>query len=329
VTAPAASIAIAGSVPVINEPIFKVVTYTGNGSTLAVTGLGFQPSVVWTKRRSGATGDHVVYDSVRGATKYWRPSNTGAEVTSATTLTSFDSDGFSLGSSTVSNVSTAPYVAWCWSNIGSTSSNTDGTITTTVAKNNSTGVSVFTYTGNGTSGATLGHGLNEEPDLVIIKNIGAIGTAALVGSPLLAANNALNLFATSASSTNTANYQGYSSTTITLGSGSNVNSNTNTYVGYAFVSRTNKSKIDTYSGTGTTDNSITTGFTPSFVLIKSLSIGDWMYFDSARGVTEQLIHTTAVATTVDKITFDASGFTVKANANTNTNAQTFLYMAFV
>ena len=332
VAVPAGDIAVAAVAPTTSitvPPVFKVVTYTGNGSTLTVSGLNFEPSVVWTKRRSGATGDHVVYDNVRGTTKYWRPSNSGAEVTSATTLTSFDSDGFTLGSSTVSNVNTAPYVAWCWPDLGSAASNIDGTITTSVATSAGMGLSIFTYTGNGSSGATVGHGLGEEPDFVIVKNLGASSTVAIAGSPLLAANSYLNVFGNNASASNSAYLQGYSSTTVTLGTINNTNANTNTYVGYAFVSVTNKSKINTYSGTGTTDNSITTGFTPSFVLIKSLSIGDWMYFDTARGATEQLIHTTAVATTVDKITFDANGFTVKANQNTNTNAQTFLYMAFL
>jgi hypothetical protein len=312
----------------LNQSVFETVTYTGNGSTLTVTGVGFQPSIVWTKRRSGATGDHVIYDQMRGATIYWRPSNTGTEITSATTLTSFDSDGFTLGNSTVSNVNNAAYVSWCWPPLGANVSDTNGTITTTVSKYDAYGISVFTYTGNGSSGATIGHGLSSTPDFVLIKNRGASGTAGSVGSPLLTSNHFLNISANSASASNSTLFQGYGSTNVTLGNSANVNANANTYIGYAFASKIGKSKIATYSGTGATDNSITTGFTPSFILIKSLSSGNWMYFDDVRGVTEQLIHTTAVATTVDKITFDANGFTVKANADTNTNAVTFIYMAF-
>lgn len=309
-------------------PVFRAVIYTGNASTLSVTGAGFEPSLVWTKRRTGATGDHAVYDSVRGIEKYWEPNTGDAEVTNANSLTAFNADGFTLGNAAVSNTNNAEYVSWLWTALGAASSNTDGTITTQLAVNSSAGLAAFTYTGTGAN-ATLGHGLGVTPDLVLIKNRNSGSTACLVGGPLLGTNGSLNLTTNGATNTNTTIYRGTSSTTISVGTQQNLNANTWTYVGYAIASIAGISKVASYTGTGATDQFVSCGFNPQYVLIKATSTtGNWLHYDTARGVTKELIHTTAVESTVDKITFGSGGFTVKANQNTNTSSVTYLYLAF-
>jgi hypothetical protein len=124
----------------------NVVLYTGNNSTQSISGVGFQPDWVWIKERD-AVEDHFLFDSVRGATKYIRSNTTDAEGTLANYLTSFDSDGFSLGNGGGVNGASDLYVAWNWKANGAGSSNTAGTITSTVSANTTSGFSIISYTG--------------------------------------------------------------------------------------------------------------------------------------------------------------------------------------
>jgi hypothetical protein len=318
----------AGAAAVDTSSIFKATTYTGTGSSQSITGLGFEPGFVWTKRRTAAAANHHVYDNVRGINKYWSPNLTAAEVTLSNTLTSFDSDGFTVGSAANSNTNGAAYVAWSLIDVGATASNSDGTITTTVASSSGNGLSIFTYTGNGTSGATIGHGLGEQPDLILIKgrsgNFGAVAS-----SPLLAADSYLTFTSTNGQTTSTAYVDAIGTTTITIGNNAAVNQSTATYVAYAFKSKSGKSKVGSYAGGGSTASTITLDFEPSFVLIKPYSTsGSWMIFDAARGVDKQLDLTNAIESTVDKVSFASTGFTAKANQDTNTSGVDYLYVAF-
>jgi hypothetical protein len=137
---------------------FNTVTYRGTGATQSISGLGFEPDFVWIKGRNVA-GSPLVYDSVRGATKYLQTNSTSGEGTGADSQTSFDSDGFSVGadsSTTGVNNSGTTYVGWAWdAGSGSPVSNTDGSITSTVKANPSYGFSIVSYTGNATVGLRL------------------------------------------------------------------------------------------------------------------------------------------------------------------------------
>ena len=150
---------------------FNTVTYVGNGSTNAITGVGFQPDIVWTKNRS-ATQNHLFYDAVRGAGYYLYPNLTngqGGDGTSA--LDSFDSDGFTLDGGDDSNVNGQNGVAWSWkAGNSSGSANSDGDISSTVSVNTTAGISIVKYTGNG-SAQTVGHGLNAVPKWILLKRI--------------------------------------------------------------------------------------------------------------------------------------------------------------
>ncbi len=146
---------------------FDTTLITGNGSTQNITGLGFQPDWIWYKRRN-ATGHHRLIDSVRGSDKLIQTDLTNAEGTDATYVTSFNSDGWSIGSNTDVNASGGTTVAWSWRAGGSASSNGNGSITSSVSANTTSGVSIVTYTGTG-SVATVGHGLGVAPKLIIVK----------------------------------------------------------------------------------------------------------------------------------------------------------------
>jgi hypothetical protein len=150
----------------------NIVLYTGDGVAIgsggnAITGVGFQPDFTWVKDRDLARNHHLT-DSVRGVTNFIEPNTTDAESSTAETLVSFDVDGFTVGSQAGFNDSGSDY--WSLNILAdntSGSSNTDGTITSTVATDG-INFSIVTYTGTGVA-ATIGHGLAEAPDLIIVK----------------------------------------------------------------------------------------------------------------------------------------------------------------
>jgi len=156
---------------IIDKPsdYFNTKLYSGNSTDdTSITGVGFQPDWLWIKERTNTSG-HQLQDVVRGATKQLFSNDTQAEATNTTKVKSFDSDGFTLGTSGSVNVSGDTYVAWNWKAGGSASSNSNGSITSSVSANTDAGFSIVSYTGNGTDGATVGHGLTS-PKLVLIKD---------------------------------------------------------------------------------------------------------------------------------------------------------------
>ena len=147
---------------------FNTKLHTGTGSTTTITGVGFQPDMTWWKSRSNAV-NHALYDAVRGGSKLLRPNQTNAEETNAA-VSAFTSDGVTLtGGDAFTNTSGYTYASWNWKANGTGSSNTNGTITSTVSANQTAGFSIVKYTGNGTAGATIGHGLSSVPNVVLIK----------------------------------------------------------------------------------------------------------------------------------------------------------------
>jgi hypothetical protein len=148
-------------VDVIPSEHFNTVLYTGTGSSNAISNLGLTPDFTWIKSRSNTEG-HGLVDSVRGATKLLSSNTTDSEATSANYVASLDSDGFTVGTSTLTNGNGYTYVAWNWKAGGTAVSNTNGSITSSVSANPAAGFSIVSYTGNGTSGATVGLGLSKK-----------------------------------------------------------------------------------------------------------------------------------------------------------------------
>ena len=159
--------------PSIADPTdhFNTVLYTGNGGTQSITGVGFAPDLFWNKNRTG-TYQHMLYNTISGATKYLSSGETDAEATDANSLTSFNSDGVTLGSSASSNATSVTSVGWNWKAGGAASSNSDGSITSSVSANTTAGFSIVKWTGTG-SNATVGHGLSQAPELLINKSLGS------------------------------------------------------------------------------------------------------------------------------------------------------------
>ena len=263
---------------------FNTVLYTGNGSIRSITGVGFEPDLVWIKKRSSAsTGDNMLFDSVRGVDKVIISNSTQAEYNGGGSgyQTSFDSDGFSITSNAFVNQSSATYVAWNWKAGGTAVSNTDGTITSQVSANTDAGFSITKYTGNGISGATFGHALGKQVEISIVKNVGSSGYW-YVYSNLLPTNNNLYLN-TSDSKQADGVMLGGNSTTVSISASSAVNTNNGSYIAYNFTSIPGYSKIGSYVGTGATGNAQYLGFEPAFLLVKrTSSTSDWYMIDNKR-----------------------------------------------
>ncbi|NBW22168.1 MAG: hypothetical protein EBR82_80875 [Caulobacteraceae bacterium] len=319
--------------------MMDVALWTGNGGTQTISGLGFSPDFVWLKKRSGAA-DHYLYDQVRGATYRLYSNTTDAESTSATGLNAFTSDGFTLGSAIDVNQSSNTYVAWTWDAGSSTVTNTQGSITSTVRANATAGFSVVTYTGNLTSGATVGHGLGVAPSLILVKcRSNAAGWLVYHGS--LGATKYLALEGTAAAATYSGAWSDTSpsSTVFSVGYNSSVNF-TRTYVAYCFAPVVGYSSFGSYTGNGSSDGPfVYTGFRPKFVLVKNITTAGtfWGIMDSARdpyNAGGRLLYPNSSIAEEDYTTsypddFLSNGFKPR-NAGTvfNSSGSTYIYAAF-
>ena len=335
----------------IDDPTiyFNTVLYTGNdtGST-GITGVGFQPDWVWIKSRNGAY-DNNLFDSVRGAEKQLVANNANAEQTLTDSFNSFDSDGFTLGADSqtdgVNNNGTT-YVSWNWKAGGSASSNTNGSITTSVSANTTAGFSIVSWTGNGTDGASIGHGL-VNPNLSIIKRRDGSGHSWNVnGHPntALFANDGdtLNLDNTNAlsnSSTKEIDLSTDSGTTCTfVDAGNDINLNSGTFIGYFFKNIKGYSKIGSYTGNGNADGTfVYTGFRPAWVMVKKTSSSTgrgWYIWDNKRigyNVKNYNLEANATAAedTTERIDLLSNGFKWRSsNLIVNESGINYLYMAF-
>lgn len=265
---------------------FNAVLYTGNGSTNAITGVGFQPDFVWGKSRSNATSNFL-YDAVRGVYKRLISDSTAAETDeTGGGLSSFNSDGFTVQANSTENGNARTFVAWNWKANGSGSTNTAGSITSTVSANTTAGFSIVTWTGNGTAGATVGHGLGVAPSMVIAKRRSAASNWS-VSATAIGATKVLFLEQTAAAATDNGPFNSTlpSSTVITLGSSTDTNASGGTFVAYCFAEVAGYSAFGSYTGNGSSSGPfVYLGFRPKFVLLKRTDVsGDWVLIDTVRG----------------------------------------------
>ena len=314
------------------------VLYTGNGSTQSITGVGFQPDLVWIKIRNQAY-DHTLVDAVRGTSKDLESSSTDAEQTRST-VTAFGSDGFTVGTDSQVNSNGNTFVSWNWKANGSGVSNTDGTITSTVSANTTSGFSIVTYTGTG-SAATVGHGLGVAPSLVIVKNRtsavgwGVMAQAANSGSGHLG-RLLLNETASWASTSEYWNNTAPTSSVFSVGTNSITNASGGTFVAYCFAPVAGYSAFGSYTGNGSSDGPfVFTGFRPKYFLVKSTSAtGHWELRDTSRdlynGSTQRLFPNYSNAEdTGDAWDLLANGVKLRTtHSSVNASGVSYIYAAF-
>jgi hypothetical protein len=333
----------------IDDPsaFFQTVLYTGNSSTQTVTNDGnsdLKPDLVWTKCRSGAS-HHTNVDSSRGAGRQIYP-NLAYQEEIVSGVSGFLTDGFTLGSNGTANLSGSTYVAWQWkANGGTTSSNTDGTITSTVQANTDAGFSIVTYTGNGIA-STIGHGLGVVPAMIIVKCRNAGSTNWTVYHKNLNAtpqNYILELNNTNAAADNDRfNDTAPTSSVFSVNAGSSpVNQNTNTYVAYCFAEKQGYSKFGSYIANANTNGAfVYLGFKPAFIIFKNTQqTTNWAMYDVKRDsfnvATNELQPNTTAAANDDipysQIDILSNGIKMRNNNGLHTNAfngQKIIYMAF-
>jgi len=314
---------------------FNTILYTGTGASNARTGVGFQPDWVWIKGRSGAT-DHGLYDAVRGVQNQLESNTTTAETAEATGLTAFGTDGFTVGALAQLNTSSATYVAWNWLANGAGVSNTQGSITSTVSANPTSGFSVVGYTGTGAN-ATVGHGLGVAPAMIICKSRTQAQNWAVYHQSL-GNTKALFLDGTGAATTSASYWNNTSptSTVFTVGNSGDVNYNAGTQISYCFADVKGYSKFGSYTGNGSTDGTfVYTGFTPAFVISKNATTGltQWEMADNKRAlfnVNNKTLKadTSGAEQTYNFIDFLSNGFKLRYSSDSNTSGNTIIYMAF-
>ena len=318
---------------------FNTVLYTGNGTdNRAVTGVGFQPDLTWIKETSNSASSHAWWDVVRGVTKKIESDNNQAEGTDATGLKSFDSDGYTLGTSPQVNQNGVANASWSWkAGGGQGSSNTAGSINTTYTSVNTTaGFSISKYTGTGAN-ATVGHGLGAVPKMIIVKDL----------------NNSNNWYVYHASignthglrlSTNDAqdddntlwNDTTPTSSVFSVGSNTGTNRSGNPMIAYCFAEKKGYSKFSEYSGNGNADGTfVYTGFKPAFVMVKRYDGSglSWRFFDSKRNYNgdREFMYANLTDEEVggDNMDFLSNGFKSRnTSGHQNGNGDDYIYMAF-
>lgn len=324
--------------------------WTGTGDSNAQTIVnagGFKPDLVWGKTRANVFS-HALYDSVRGVgtSKMLLSNLTDAEgsVPTNANLTSFNSNGFTVGATSSTNIlnyTPSTYVGWQWqAGQGTNTTNTSGSITSTVSVNTTAGFSVVTYTGNGTTGASIGHGLGVAPKFIITKSRSNV-LSWLVYHASAGASTPLVLNSTAAAtSADYFNSQTPTSSVFYIGSsggGSNITGYT--YVAYCWAEIAGFSKFGSYTGNGSTDGTfVYTGFRPKYIMHKRTdTTSDWIVLDTSRDTYNysdkelypDLSNAEGVGGATNAHDLLSNGFKLRsANAQSNASGGTYIYAAF-
>mgnify|MGYP003122132131 CR=1 FL=1 len=327
----------------IDDPTiyFETELYSGSSSDVTMNALSFQPDWVWLKKRSGS-GDNLTYDSVRGTNKRLTINGTDAEVDRSSNndeLKSFNSDGWTLGTFN-SNITGAGSncVSWNWKAGGSASSNSDGSITSSVSANTTSGFSIVSYTGTG-SNATVGHGLGAVPSMIITKARTPSGRSWGVYHASLGNTKNLYLDGNDAVSTGGTfwNSTTPTSSVFSVGTAGDSNGSTYTLIAYCFAEKKGYSKFGSYTGNDNADGTfIYTGFAPAWVMIKRTnSTNDWLILDRKRNTInpsdERLLanSSNAASTANTMVDFLSNGFKPRSTyGGINGASDNFIYMAF-
>ena len=312
---------------------FNTKLYTGNGGTQSITGVGFQPDFTWLKGRSFADY-HVVNDAVRGATKSIYPNDTSSEGTQTNGLTSFDSDGFSIGNWSNINPNGGTLASWNWKANGTGSANTDGSITSTVSANTTAGFSIATFTTLNSTISTVGHGLGVVPDMYIVKTR-ANSNGWFVYHKDIGNTKFLRLETTDAETTN-AMWNNTSPTSDVFTINAN-NFGASTSVAYCFNDVQGYSKFGSYVGNGNVDGTfVYTGFKPAWLLRKRTDQGaasTWLIHDSKRGVNTNAVRLRAelpdAESSGNEVDLLSNGFKIRETGGYgNASGSPYIYMAF-
>ena len=329
---------------IIDKPsdYFNTKLYTGNASTQTISDVNFQPNLTWIKNRNGVR-NHMLFDSVRGALYRLQSNTTAASASTANTLTSWNSDGFALGSENDTNGTGATFASWNWKAGTSFTNDASGTgigsIDSTGSVNQDAGFSIVSYTGNSPTATTVKHGLNSIPQMIIFKRLVGAGNWATYHQ---ATGNTKALFLNTTAAPDTS--AGYfnnttpTSSVFSVANSGDTNSNGNAMIAYCFAEKQGYSKFGSYTGNGNADGTfVYTGFKPAYVMVKKTSgTENWYIFDNKRSdfnlSDDALKANTNSAELADwGVGFDflSNGFKARATDGAiNASGGSYIYMAF-
>ncbi|AGE60569.1 tail fiber protein [Pelagibacter phage HTVC011P] len=325
---------------------FRTKIYTGNGTDdRDITwdeSSNMQPDMLWSKRRDSAD-NHSIYDIVRGSGLELRTNTTDADLSRTNNIQALQTNGFQVGTDSQVNASGGTYVSWGWKANGAGVANTDGSISSTVSANTTSGFSIVSYSGNSTSGATVGHSLGTAPSTIIVKVLNEGTYNWNVYHKSLGATKTLKLNLTNAEQVSSIRWNDTepTSSVFSLGNAGEVNETGKNYIAYCFAEKQGYSKFGSYTGNGSADGTfVYTGFKPAMVILKGSSIAEnWWIYDNKRNtsnlVTRGLNPSTSGAeldyANPDQMNLDflSNGFKLKSyDGALNGSGQTYIYMAF-
>ena len=320
-------------------------TYTGNNSTQSINNgnnntiaTTFKPDLVWVKDRS-ATAFHYLTDSVRGANLQLYSNSTAAETSTASAITGFASNGFTLGNNTDVN-GVDNYIGWQWKANGAGVSNTNGSITSTVSANTTAGFSVVTFTGT-FAAATVGHGLGVAPSMIIVKTRTQASVDWAVYHTSMGATNGMYLNATNAQFATSTwwNNTSPTSSVFSVAGAAQTNGNAQNMVAYCWAAVAGYSAFGSYTGNGSADGTfVYTGFRPRWIMVKQTtasSTTNWWIYDSSRDIYnvagDELAANTSNAESSGNTDLDllSNGFKFRSSTGgLNGSGGTYIYAAF-
>ena len=318
--------AAAGTGPTVAD-LFAATLWTGNNATQSiVTGIDMSLKSSVLIKSNSESNNWTWYDTLRGVTKYLITNNTSAEATSATTLTSFNSNGYSLGSNSLVNFAPRTFVGYSF-------------------KTAPKFFDVVTYAGNGSAGRLIPHGLGQVPGMVIVKIINTTASWHVWHNDLSPGNymqlttsgqstsGAINIFGNGTATVNP------TATDVTLGNNFGVNASGNTYVMYVFghdVASDGVIQCGSYTGNGLSSGpTVTLGWEPQFLMIKSrATTQSWALMDQARGFgpsNDMTLYWELIFAEDTAFNFanpSSTGFQLVSNSSlVNQGSQVYLYMA--
>tara|TARA_Y100001973_G_scaffold58050_1_gene85486 strand:- start:163 stop:1188 length:1026 start_codon:yes stop_codon:yes gene_type:complete len=309
--------------------------YQANGSGKTISGMEFQPDWIWTSNRDTASYEPALVDAIRGGTKKLFSARTDAESTDANAVTSFTSDGYVFGSSGSFNNSTDNYVNWCWKANGSGTSNTDGSITSTVSANTTAGFSIVKFTAPSSGTFNVGHGLGVAAKCILMKKTNDTQNWICYWNSL-GSNKFLQLNTTATAFTNANMWQNTHPTSTLFYSNISEIGASGEYIAYCFAEKIGYSKFGSYTGNGNADGSfIYTGFKPKWLMLKRTDSSDWWgVFDSKRNGYNganyhDRINEQSYAETIKDVDLLSNGFKMKTTDTAiNASGGNYVFMAF-
>jgi hypothetical protein len=319
---------------------FNTKLYTGTGSAQSISGIGFAPDFLWIKDRTNANS-HQLIDAVRGSNKVLVSDANYSEDTDSNRVSSLDADGFSLGTNSNVNQSSANIASWNWKANGAGVSNTAGSITSTVSANTTSGFSIVSWTTPASGNFTVGHGLGVTPSMVIIKVTTQTGDWWVYHKGLGVNTTdylSLNQAIAESSLTSMWGSTGMTSTLCGFGAGISAYSN-NPMIAYCFAEKKGFSKFGSYTGNGSTDGTfVYTGFKPAFVMSKRTdSTENWYMKDNKRDIFNPVDNALYANSSAAELTdwggattdYLSNGFKLKTTDSAhNASGGTYIYMAF-